>query len=143
MRTVVKASLALFSSVYIMISAFAFILFGDSTLDDMLANFDTDLGIPYSSVINDVVRVSYAIHLIFVYPLLFYPLRLSLDGLLFPSKRPLVLDNYRFASITIGLVSLIYLVAIFVPSIWDAIQFNGATTAIFISYVFPGAIALR
>ncbi|KVI03131.1 hypothetical protein Ccrd_018575 [Cynara cardunculus var. scolymus] len=31
-----------------------FLLFGDHTQDDVLGNFDGDLGIPYSSMINDV-----------------------------------------------------------------------------------------
>ncbi|CAN1795045.1 Amino acid transporter AVT6A [Linum perenne] len=145
-RKVVQASLALCSSAYIMISLFGFLLFGDSTLDDVLANFNTDLGggIPYSSVINDIVRVSYALHLMLVFPVLFYPLRLSIDGLLFPSATmPLSLDSRRFALITIALICLIFLGADFVPSIWDAFQFTGATSAVCLGFIFPAAIALR
>ncbi|CAJ1975468.1 unnamed protein product [Sphenostylis stenocarpa] len=61
----------LFTAVPVLVTAFVchynalfgFLLFGESTLDDVLANFDTDLGIPYSSLLNDVVRISYALHL--------------------------------------------------------------------------------
>ena len=126
-----------------MISFFGFLLFGDGTLDDVLANFDTNLGIPYSSLLNDAVRVSYAGHLMLVFPIVFYPLRLNLDGLLFPSARPLVLDNLRFALITIGLITTIFLGANFIPSIWDAFQFTGATAAVCIGFIFPAAITLR
>ncbi|KAM7487546.1 hypothetical protein LguiB_025030 [Lonicera macranthoides] len=52
-KPVVQTSLALCSTIYIMTSFFGFLLFGDSTLDDVLANFDTNLGIPYSSQLND------------------------------------------------------------------------------------------
>lgn len=142
-KSVVQTSLALCSSVYIMISFFGFLLFGDGTLDDVLANFDTNLGIPYSSLLNDAVRVSYAGHLMLVFPIVFYPLRLNLDGLLFPSARPLVLDNLRFALITIGLITTIFLGANFIPSIWDAFQFTGATAAVCIGFIFPAAITLR
>ncbi|RVX06474.1 Amino acid transporter AVT6A [Vitis vinifera] len=141
-KSVVQTSLALCSSVYIMISFFGFLLFGDGTLDDVLANFDTNLGIPYSSLLNDAVRVSYAGHLMLVFPIVFYPLRLNLDGLLFPSARPLVLDNLRFALITIGLITTIFLGANFIPSIWDAFQFTGATAAVCIGFIFPAAITL-
>ncbi|KAJ6684459.1 AMINO ACID TRANSPORTER AVT6A [Salix viminalis] len=101
-KPVVRTALALCSSVYIMTSIFGFLLFGDGTLDDVLANFDMDLGIPYSSLLNDAVRVSYAAHLMLVFPIVFFPLRLNLDGLLFPSARPFHQANMRFALITIG-----------------------------------------
>lgn len=126
-----------------MTSLFGFLLFGDSTLDDVLANFDMDLGIPYSSLLNDAVRVSYVAHLMLVFPVVFYPLRLNLDGLLFPSWRPLAESNIRFSLVTIGLISSIFLGANFIPSIWDAFQFTGATAAVCLGFIFPAAIALR
>lgn len=138
-----RTSLALCSSVYIMTSFFGFLLFGDATLDDVLANYDTDLGIPYSSLLNDAVRVSYAAHLMLVFPIVFYPLRLNLDGLLFPTSRPLVLDNLRFALVSIGLIAVIFLGANFIPSIWDAFQFTGATAAVCLGFIFPAAITLK
>ncbi|XP_021910798.1 amino acid transporter AVT6A-like [Carica papaya] len=142
-QPVIWTSLVLCTVVYIMTSFFGFLLFGDSTLGDVLANFDTDLGIPYSSIVSDIVRLSYALHLILVFPVIFYPLRLNLDGLLFPSARPLVSDNWRFALMSIGLISLIFLGANFIPSIWDAFQFTGATAAVCLGFIFPGTIVLR
>ncbi|XP_047311004.1 amino acid transporter AVT6A-like [Impatiens glandulifera] len=142
-RPVVRTSLALCSSVYVMTSLFGFLLFGDGTLDDVLANFDVDLHIPYGSLLSDIVRVSYAAHLMLVFPIVFYPLRLNLDGLLFPSARPLVLDNLRFGSISVGLLSVIFMGANFIPSIWDAFQFTGATAAVCIGFIFPAAITLK
>ncbi|KAL2522979.1 Transmembrane amino acid transporter family protein [Forsythia ovata] len=142
-KAVVRTSLALCSSVYVMTSLFGFLLFGDATLDDVLANFDTDLGIPYGSLLNDAVRVSYAAHLMLVFPIVFYPLRLNLDGLLFPSASPLASDNLRFASLSTGLVVIIFLGANFIPSIWDAFQFTGATAAVCIGFIFPAAVTLK
>ncbi|OMP14088.1 Amino acid transporter, transmembrane [Corchorus olitorius] len=142
-KPVVRTALALCSTVYIMTSIFGFLLFGDATLDDVLANFDTDLGIPFGSLLNDAVRVSYAAHLMLVFPIVFYPLRLNIDGLLFPSSRPLSQSNTRFALITIGLITVIFLGANFIPSIWDAFQFTGATAAVCLGFIFPAAITLR
>ncbi|KAK1310665.1 hypothetical protein QJS10_CPA08g01838 [Acorus calamus] len=142
-QSIVRASLGLCSTVYITTSFFGFLLFGESTLDDVLANFDSNLGIPYSSILNDAVRVSYAIHLMLVFPIIFYALRLNLDNLLFPSGGPLALNNCRFASITVVLISLIYMGANFIPSIWDAFQFTGATAAVCIGFIFPAAITLK
>ncbi|KAJ8461307.1 hypothetical protein OPV22_034233 [Ensete ventricosum] len=142
-KPVVRASLTLCSTVYITTSFFGFLLFGESTLDDVLANFSSNLGIPYSSVLNDAVRVSYAVHLMLVFPMIFHALRLNVDGLLFPSASPLASDNRRFAIITVVLLSIIFLAANFIPSIWDAFQFTGATAAVCIGFIFPAAITLR
>ncbi|KAG8384558.1 hypothetical protein BUALT_Bualt04G0130300 [Buddleja alternifolia] len=142
-KAVVRTSLALCSSVYVMTSLFGFLLFGDATLDDVLANFSTDLGIPFGTLLNDAVRVSYAAHLMLVFPIIFFPLRLNLDGLLFPSARPLASDNLRFASLSIGLISVTFLGANYIPSIWDAFQFTGATAAVCIGFILPAAITLR
>lgn len=138
-----QTSLALCSTVYIITSFFGYLLFGDAILDDVLANFDSNLGIPYSSLLNDVVRISYALHLMLVFPIIFYPLRLNFDDLFFPSSGPLISNNIRFASISIGLISVIFFAANFIPSIWDAFQFTGATATVCIGFIFPAAIALK
>ncbi|KAI4337090.1 hypothetical protein L6164_015544 [Bauhinia variegata] len=143
MKSIAKTSLSLCSSVYIATSFFGFSLFGDETLDDILANFDGDLGVPYSLLLSDIVRVSYGIHLMLVFPIVFYSLRLNLDGLLFPHAIPITLDNRRFYSITAAVMSFVFIGANSVPSIWDAFQFTGATAAIAVAYIFPAAIALR
>ncbi|KAL3501561.1 hypothetical protein ACH5RR_036010 [Cinchona calisaya] len=140
---IVKTSLAVCSMIYIMTSFFGYLLFGDSTLDDVLANFDKNLSIPYGLLLNDGVRVSYALHLMLVFPVLFFPLRLNLDELLFPSAGPLVSSKKRFWLITMGLISVVFLGANFIPNIWDVFQFSGATAAVCLGFIFPAAIALR
>lgn len=143
MKSIVRTSLILCASVYVATSFFGFLLFGEQTLDDVLANFDGDLGIPYSALLDDVVRVSYGLHLMLVFPIVFYSLRLNVDGLLFPYAIPIIYDNKRFYSLTACLLGFIFMGANFVPSIWDAFQFTGATAAISVAYIFPAAIALR
>ncbi|KAG8059565.1 hypothetical protein GUJ93_ZPchr0002g25443 [Zizania palustris] len=142
-RPIVRVSLLLCLVVYITTSFFGFLLFGESTLDDVLANFDSDLGIPYSLVLDDAVRVSYVLHLMLVFPIVFHALRLNMDGLLFPSAKPLSCDNRRFAALTAALLAVIFLAANFIPNIWIAFQFTGATAAVAIAYLFPAAMALR
>lgn len=143
MQPIVRTSLASCSIVYISTSFFGFLLFGDQTMDDVLANFDTNLGVPYSVVLNDIVRVTYVVHLMLVFPLIFFTPGLNLDGLVFPAKKHLVLDNKRFILITAGLIGIIFLGASFIPSIWDAFQFTGATATVFIGFIFPAPVALR
>ncbi|KAI3696188.1 hypothetical protein L1987_79198 [Smallanthus sonchifolius] len=141
---IVQISLVLCTFVYIMTSFFGFILFGDSTMGDILSNFDSDLGVPFSYLLNDIVRVSYALHLMLVFPLVFYALRLNTDGLFFASSElALESDNKRFIAVSVGLLSVIYLGANFIPSAWDAFQFTGATAAACIGFIFPASIAMK
>lgn len=144
MVPIIRTSLAVCSTIYIVISIFGYLLFGDSILDDVLANFDTNLGIPFSSQLSDAVRVSYSLHLMLVFPVIFYPLRLNLDGLLFPSAgEPLAANKVRFSIVSSGLIGVVFLGANFIPSIWDVFQFTGATAAVCLGFIFPSAIALR
>jgi sodium-coupled neutral amino acid transporter 2 len=94
-------------------------------------------------VFNDIVRVSYVVHIMLVFPIVFFALRLNLDGLLFPTARHISCDNRRFTIITVSLLAVIYVAAIFIPSIWDAFQFTGATAAVLIGFIFPAMIILR
>lgn len=143
MQAVVRGSLALCAVVYVMTGIFGFLLFGESTYSDLLSNFDTDIGIPYSWLFNDIIRISYAGHVILVFPTIFLPLRLNLDGLLFPSARPLALDKKRFVLESLGLVFVALVGAIFVPNIWIAFEFTGATMGGLLAFVFPASITLK
>lgn len=144
MQSVVQTSLGLCAVVYAMTGLFGFLLFGDSTLSDVLSNFDDSLAIPHSYFFNDVVHISYAIHIILIFPIIFHPLRLNLDGLLFPSARPSVLQNFlRFALVSLGLLVVCLYGAIYIPSIWIAFEFTGGTVGVLLLFIFPAAITLR
>uniref|UniRef100_A0A6V7QSE9 Amino acid transporter transmembrane domain-containing protein n=1 Tax=Ananas comosus var. bracteatus TaxID=296719 RepID=A0A6V7QSE9_ANACO len=104
------------------------------------------LWLPLDRALNDAVRLSYALHLILVFPLLHFSLRLNVDELLFArlrARRPLGSDNVRFAAVTGCLLGLLYVAAVAIPDVWALFQFFGSTTAVCISLIFPGAIVLR
>ncbi|OIS98211.1 hypothetical protein A4A49_51799, partial [Nicotiana attenuata] len=65
-----------------------------------------------SPILNDVVRLSYALHLMLVFPLLNFSLRANIDELIFPKKEHLATDTKRFMYLTLILLALSYLVAI-------------------------------
>ncbi|MBA0765174.1 hypothetical protein Gotri_014423 [Gossypium trilobum] len=143
MKLIVRKSLMFCSSLYIATSFFGVVLFGNHILDDVLANFDGDLGIPYSSLLDDLIRVSYGLHLMLVFPIVFSSLHLNVDGLLFPYAIPIGFSEKRFFSMTVALMGFIFMGANFIPSIWDAFQFTDATAAVCVGYIFPAAITLR
>lgn len=144
MISAVRISVILCAAIYFAIGIFGYLLFGDSTMPDILVNFDQGSGSgTFSFFLNDTVRLSYALHLMLVFPLINFSLRSNIDEFLF-SKRPLLAtDSTRFVSLTIVLLVTSYVAAIVFPNIWYFFQFMGSTSAVCLAFIFPGAIVLR
>ncbi|RLN23308.1 putative sodium-coupled neutral amino acid transporter 6 isoform X1 [Panicum miliaceum] len=143
MKAAVRISLVLCAAIYAAVGFFGLLLFGDATMADVLANFDRSSGAGVPQALNDAARLSYALHLVLVFPLLFFSLRVNVDELLFPGRRPLAADTRRFVSLTAVLMAVLYALAIAIPSIWTLFEYSGSTFAVTISLIFPGAIVLR
>ncbi|KAI3757808.1 hypothetical protein L6452_05351 [Arctium lappa] len=143
MSTAVRISLVLSVVIYLAVGFVGYLLFGDSIMADMLVNFDQTSNLPGGLMINAIVRLSYALHLMLVFPVIFYTLRANMDEMIFPRKSLLANDTTRFVSLTCVLLAFIYVVAIALPNIWYFFQFMGSTTVACIAFVFPGAIVLR
>ncbi|KAM3344871.1 amino acid transporter AVT6C [Capsicum galapagoense] len=144
MSSSVKISLVLCAVIYFSIGIVGYLLFGDSIMPDILVNFDRSSGTSaISSMLNDVVRLSYALHLMLVFPLLNFSLRANIDELMFPKKPFLATDTRRFVCLSLFLLTVSYVAAIFIPSIWYVFQVTGTTTGVCLAFIFPGAIALR
>ncbi|CDP10881.1 unnamed protein product [Coffea canephora] len=144
MVSAVRISLVLCGAIYFTIGIFGYLLFGDSVMDDILVNFDQgSSGSTISSLLNDIVRLSYALHLMLVFPLLNFSLRANIDELLFPKRAVLATDNKRFVILTLVLLGFSYVAAIAIPSIWYFFQFMGSTSVVCLAFIFPGIIALR
>ncbi|XVF24207.1 hypothetical protein REPUB_Repub13aG0107800 [Reevesia pubescens] len=143
MISAVRISLVLCAAIYFTIGLFGYLLFGDSIMADILVNFDQNSGSAVGSLLNDIVRLSYAFHLMLVFPLLNFSLRSNIDEFLFPNKTLLAKDNTRFMALTLVLLAFSYLAAIAIPNIWYFFQFVGSTSAVCLAFIFPGAIALR
>ncbi|KAL6581268.1 hypothetical protein OROMI_007191 [Orobanche minor] len=140
MSSAVRISLVLCVAIYFAVGFFGYLLFGDSIMADMLVNFDKTSDSLTGIILNDTVRLSYAIHLMLVFPVMNYSLRANIDELFFP-KRPT--GNVRFLSVTCILVAFIYVAAIVIPNIWIFFQFMGTTTVMCLMFIFPSLIVLR
>ncbi|KAI9110715.1 hypothetical protein K1719_018153 [Acacia pycnantha] len=144
MVVAVRVALVLCGAIYFSIGLFGYLLFGDSTQSDILINFDQNTsGSSTGSLLNTLVRLSYAFHIILVFPLLNFSLRANVDELLFPEKPALATDNKRFVILTLVLIFFSYLMAIALPDIWYFFQFMGSTSAVCLAFIFPGSLALR
>lgn len=144
MTTAVRIALVLCAIIYFSIGLFGYLLFGDSTQSDILINFDhnaTDSAI--GSLLNTLVRLSYAFHVMLAFPLLNFSLRTNIDEFLFPKKPLLATDSKRFVILTLVLLVFSYIAAVAIPDIWYIFQFMGSTSAVCLAFIFPGSIVLR
>lgn len=117
-----------------------YLMFGDLTNSDVMVNFDSDLGIPFSRVLNDAVRIGYVVHLMLVFPVIHFSLRQTIDAVLFPKAAE---SKPRFAILTFVLLGLTFLGSTVIPNIWVAFQFTGATTGLSLGFVLPALVVIR
>lgn len=145
MSIAVRLSLLICVTIYFAIGFFGYLLFGESIMPDVLINFDQNSDSSIGRLLDDVVRLSYALHLALVFPIMNYSLRANIDELLFSKKKkpPLALDTPRFVSLTLVLLAFTYLLAVAIPNVWYFFQFLGSTTIPCLSFLFPAAIILR
>ncbi|PQP97679.1 sodium-coupled neutral amino acid transporter 5 [Prunus yedoensis var. nudiflora] len=143
MGSAARISLVISIIIYFSIGFFGYLLFGDSVMDDILVNFDQSSDSTIGQIINGIVRLSYAVHLLFVFPIMNFSLRANIDELLFPNKPILAQSTSRFLSLTFVLLSFTYIVAIAIPSIRYFFQFMRSITIVCLSFIFPAALILR
>uniref|UniRef100_M1CUE7 Amino acid transporter n=1 Tax=Solanum tuberosum TaxID=4113 RepID=M1CUE7_SOLTU len=143
MTSAVRISLILCVVIYFAVGFFGYLLFGDSIMADMLVNFDQASDSLIGTALNDIVRLSYAIHLMLVFPVMNYSLRVNVDELFFPKRPLLATETLRFFSLTCILLAFIYGGAVAIPNIWYFFQFMGTTTVMCIMFIFPSSIVLR
>lgn len=144
MNKAVRISLVVCVTIYFAVGFFGYLLFGDSIMADMLVNFDKASGsLNVTTILNDIVRLSYAIHLMLVFPVMNFSLRVNVDELIFPKRALLTTDTPRFLSITCVILLFVYLAANAVPNIWYFFQFMGTTTVVCLMFIFPSSIILR
>lgn len=76
MLAITRVSLALCTAIYLATSLAGYLLFGTSTASDILVNFDRDLGLGGAeAAVNVAIRCSYVLHIILVFPIIFYSVR--------------------------------------------------------------------
>lgn len=143
MTMAVRLSLVLCILIYFTVGSFGYLLFGDSIMADMLLNFNKVSDSAVGSLINVIIRLSYAMHLMLVFPVINFSLRVNVDELLFPKRSMLATDNARFFFLTCSILAFAYLAAIAIPNIWYFFQFMGTTTVVCLMFIFPSSIILR
>ncbi|EXB29266.1 hypothetical protein L484_006940 [Morus notabilis] len=70
MSSVVRISLVISEAIYFAIGFFGYLFFRDSIMADMLVNFDQNSDYTIAQLLNDIVWLSHAIHVLLVFPMI-------------------------------------------------------------------------
>ncbi|KDP37031.1 hypothetical protein JCGZ_06087 [Jatropha curcas] len=143
MNRVGRITTVLCIGIYISTAVSGYLLFGKDTESDVLTNFDVDLGVPFSTALDYIVRIGYVLHLVLVFPVIHFSLRQTVDAMLFEGSPPLSESRKRSLALTAVLLGLTYFGSTMIPNIWTAFKFTGATTAVSLGFIFPSLVALR
>lgn len=144
MTSVTRVSLSFTAVIYLLTAVCGYLLFGDQTASDVLVNFDHNIGVIKSAAVNDIVRIAYVLHIILVFPVIFYTMRHIVDDIFYHSATlSLLEDHRRFWILTGSGLLLTWLFAAIIPNIWIAFSLTGATTTMLLGFVLPAMLALR
>ena len=91
---------------------------------------------------NGLIRVGYVVHLMLVFPVIHFSLRQTVLSFFFPTTA-LESSTRRFVWVTALMLTLVYLGSAFIPNIWIAFQFTGATTGLSLGFIFPALVGIR
>lgn len=141
---VVASSFTLSFLFYALVSSFGYLTFGTATKGMVLSNYSTN------DVLISLSRFAVGLSLIFSYPLLFVGLRDGIVDLfnelssifskkkdnLTPPKR-LVLTDKQSNRLTVGLVSMITIMALKITSITFVASISGALLGTSLIFIFP------
>lgn len=139
-------SLVVTSVVFLLIALGSYAVFGEGVQSDVLHNFTPEnlepfLGSDIGTVLFIMVRLSFLVSVLSLFPLMMFPSR---DGLLrlVAHRGSADLSDAAFYAVSYGITGVLYLLSIVTPSIWGPIQIVGATAGAVIGFIAPGWLAL-
>ena len=138
---VVTTGFLLAAITYTIVSSLGFLTFGQNSLGFILDNYS------YRDPLATIARFGVAISVIFAYPLLFHGGRDGLLALLKPKQSSTssattttttpTVSQLESNVVTVGLLSFVTVLAIYVNNLTFVLSFSGATMSTLIIYIFP------
>jgi hypothetical protein len=118
------------------------LLFGSHTEANILLNLRPEVVEEYihpkaASLLCLLIRIAYCICLMSSFTMLNWALRETLTVNIFGVR---MLHDWKFYAKSYVIVLVEYLVSIFFPNIWTVMSLTGATAAVYVSYILPGAL---
>lgn len=145
MSMVIRRALTVCTCVFTLVAAGGYMLFGPDTQANILNNLTPEgLGqfVPLcvASVLSVGVRLGYCLCLMATFAMLNWALRQTLSRMVLGVDMP---QGAAFYGLSYGILAVLYAVSIAFPSVWGAMSLTGATAAVMVAFILPGALVLR
>lgn len=143
-KMVVRRALLVCTSVFTLVAAGGYVVFGSHTDANILNNLTPEnvtplVGAPLARFLCFAVRAGYCVCLVSTFALLNWALRETVSNLVFGAPSP---PGAAFYGLSWGLLAAVYLTSIFVPNVWYAMSLFSAT-AVFVAFILPGMLTVR
>eukprot|EP00795_Rhopilema_esculentum_P009212 gene9212-16888_t len=144
MMDIINKAIHMVTVMYLSVGIFGYIAFYESGIrGDILANFP-------SGVLADAIKTGFWVSVIISFPLIIFPLRMSLYSLLFANNKnhgqqlvasaPGYIPQDKFTALTLVIVVGTLIVGILIPHIETVLSITGAVIGTFLCFVFPAAL---
>lgn len=142
---VIRRALSICTVLFTAVAGGGVLLFGTGTRDNILLNLNPDAISRYipeasATVLCFMIRVGYCMCLMSTFAMLNWALRETVTMTLFGVE---MLHGGGFLIVSWGILAAVYAVSILFPSVWTAMSLTGATAAVFVAYILPGALVAK
>ncbi|CAL8286866.1 unnamed protein product [Lota lota] len=137
MQRVANTGLCLSFLIYLLSALFGYLTFYSRVDSELLLNYDTWAP---QDVLVMTVRLTIQLTVMFTVPLIHFPARKALTTVLFDGRPFSWLVH---VSVTVGILLVVVLMAIFIPDIRNVFGIVGSTTSTCLLFVFPGMFYLK
>lgn len=139
---VIRRALALCTMLFLSLAISGVLLFGSHTEANILLNLRPEVVEEYispnaASLLCLSIRVAYCMCLMSSFTMLNWALRETLTVNIFGVR---MLHDWKFYAKSYSIIWVEYLISILFPNIWTVMSLTGATAAVYVSYILPGAL---
>jgi sodium-coupled neutral amino acid transporter 2 len=143
---VIRRSLMVCTVLFFTLAVSGVALFGSATEGNVLVNLRPEVVDAYMSerlaaFLCLTVRILYLLVIISSFPMLNWALRETTASYLFGSRT--LEGQGKFLLFSFGLVLAEYVLSVIFPEIWTVMALTGATAAVYVSFILPGALVYK
>uniref|UniRef100_A0A1D2A8A4 Amino acid transporter transmembrane domain-containing protein n=2 Tax=Auxenochlorella protothecoides TaxID=3075 RepID=A0A1D2A8A4_AUXPR len=145
MAMVIRRALAVCTTVFTLVAGGGYMLFGPDTDANILNNLTPEglaAFVPhtFAAVLSIAVRAGYCLCLVATFAMLNWALRQTLSRIALGVDMP---EGAAFYAVSYSILAVLYVVSIAFPSVWGAMSLTGATAAVMVAFILPGALVVR